>query len=149
MGKVGAVCGRPHKRIKERKIPSAADITSRKAAKILKEAVRVTEQQDISRATGYILDEIALGEHSAVEIAAAFMQMKLGAEIEDIKSEKFSFDRRAGSRGHRRDNGNNGRSGKYESFSRKTGQRSDRGRQRGSDRNSHYASLRVKTEKQG
>ncbi len=138
-----------HTRIKERKIPSAADITSRKAAKILKEAVRVTEQQDISRATGYILDEIALGEHSAVEIAAAFMQMKLGAEIEDIKSEKFSFDRRAGSRGHRRDSGNNGRSGKYESFSRKTGQRSDRGRQRGSDRNSHYASLRVKTKKQG
>ncbi len=138
-----------HTRIKERKIPSAADITSRKAAKILKEAVRVTEQQDISRATGYILDEIALGEHSAVEIAAAFMQMKLGAEIEDIKSEKFSFDRRSGSRGHRRDSGNNGRSGKYESFSRKTGQRSDRGRQRGSDRNSHYASLRVKTKKQG
>ena len=53
-----------HTRIKERKIPSAADITSRKAAKILKEAVRVAEQQDISRATGYILDEIALGEHS-------------------------------------------------------------------------------------
>mgnify|MGYP006922411638 CR=1 FL=1 len=35
------------------------------------------------------MEEIALGEHSAVEIAAAFMQMKLGDEIEDIRQEKF------------------------------------------------------------
>ena len=137
-----------HTRIKERKIPSAADITSRKAAKILKEAVRVAEQQDISRATGYILDEIALGEHSAVEIAAAFMQMKLGAEIEDIKSEKFTFDKRAGSRGRGRENRNSGRGGKRENYDRRSGQRSDRGRQRGGDKNSYYASLRVKTKKQ-
>lgn len=137
-----------HTRIKERKIPSAADITSRKAAKILKEAVRVAEQQDISRATGYILDEIALGEHSAVEIAAAFMQMKLGDEIEDIKSEKFTFDKRAGSRGRGRESRNSGRSGKRENYDRRSGQRNDRGRQRGGDKNSYYASLRVKTKKQ-
>ena len=89
-------------KIRERKIPSAADITARKAAKILKEAVRVAEQKDISRATEYILEEISLGEHSAVEIAAAFMQMKLGDEIEDIRSEKFLFDRKSGSRGRNR-----------------------------------------------
>lgn len=80
-----------HTTIKERKIPGAADITARKAEKILKEAVRTIEQKDISRATDYILEEISLGEHSAVEIAAAFMQMQLGEELEDIKPEKFSL----------------------------------------------------------
>ena len=34
----------------------------RKAAKILKEADSVIEQQDISRAMEYILDEVALGQ---------------------------------------------------------------------------------------
>ena len=136
-----------HTRIKERKIPSAADITSRKVSKILKEAVRVAEQQDISRATGYIMEEIALGEHSAVEIAAAFMQMKLGDEIEDIKSEKFSFDRKAGNRSRSRGNKKDSRSGSRDDYSRKPGQKNDRGRQRSESRNSHYAALRIKTKK--
>ena len=134
-----------HTRIKERKIPSAADITSRKAAKILKSAVRVAEQQDLGRATEYILEEIALGEHSAVEIAAAFMQMKLGNEIEDIKSEKFSFDRKANSRGRSRGKRNESRS--RDGYNKKNGQKNDRGRGRGDNRNSHYAALRIKTKK--
>lgn len=130
-----------HTRIRERKIPNAADITDRKASKILKEAIRVAEQRDISRATAYILDEISLGEHSAVEIAAAFMQMKLGDEIEDIKSEKFSFDRK----GNNRDRGkrNEGRGERRENHRRKPGTGSERGRH-GDGRNSYYASLRVK-----
>lgn len=136
-----------HTRIKERKIPSAADITSRKASKILKEAVRVAEQQDISRAEEYILEEIALGEHSAVEIAAAFMQMKLGDEIEDIKPEKFSFDRKASSRSRSRESRNNGRGGSRDGHNRKNGPYNDKGRQRNDSRNSHYAALRVKTKK--
>lgn len=99
-----------HTKIKERKIPNAADIMQRKAAKILKEAGSVIEQQDISRAMEYILDEVALGQYSAAQIAAAFMQMKLGDEIEDIREEKFFFDRKEGRRGAGRQNGRNGRS---------------------------------------
>lgn len=149
-----------HTKIRERKIPGAADITARKAAKILKEAVRVAEQKDISRATEYILEEIALGEHSAVEIAAAFMQMKLGDEIEDIRPEKFFFEKRTGCRGR----GNGGRGRKDERRSRngdrggygrnndrdgkRNGQKNDRGKFRGDGKNSYYASLRVKTKKQ-
>ena len=83
-----------HTKIRERKVPNAADITARKAEKILKEAMAVIENEDISRATEYILDAVALGEYSATQIAAAFMKMKLGDEIEDIRTEKFFFERK-------------------------------------------------------
>ncbi|MCI6714888.1 MAG: DEAD/DEAH box helicase [Lachnospiraceae bacterium] len=92
-----------HTKIRERKIPGAADITARKAEKILKEATQVIENEDISRSMEYILDAVALGQYSATQIAAAFMKMKLGDEIEDIKTEKFFFERKGerGSRGNR------------------------------------------------
>ncbi len=159
-----------HTKIKERKIPGAADIMQRKAAKILKEAADVIEQQDISRAMEYILDEIALGQHSAVQIAAAFMQMKLGEEIEDIREEKFFFEKKERRRGPagRGDSGRrSGRAGRDDSGRRngRGGGRSDQGSRdsarggsgrqggRGSERdgrnNSRYAALRIKTKKQG
>lgn len=83
-----------HTKIKERKVPNAADIMARKAEKILKEATAVIENEDIGRATEYILDAVALGQYSATQIAAAFMKMKLGDEIEDIRAEKFFFERK-------------------------------------------------------
>lgn len=138
-----------HTRIKERKVPGAADITDRKASKILKEAVRVAQERDLSRSMRYILDEIALGEHSAVEIAAAFMQMKLGDEIEDIKPEKFFFDRKSGNRYRGRETRHNGRNGSRDKYDRRSGGKNDRGEQRGEGRNSHYAALRIKTKKRG
>lgn len=104
-----------HTKIKERKVPSAADITARKAEKILKEAMTVIENEDISRASEYILDAVALGQYSATQIAAAFMKMKLGDEIEDIRAEKFFFEKKPfqGGRGGKggRSDGRNGRSG--------------------------------------
>ena len=165
-----------HTRIQERKIPEAADIMDRKAARILKEALRSAEQKDISRATEYILEEIAQGEHSAVEIAAAFMQMKLGDEIEDIRQEKFFFEKRAGGRNRGnggsgrgdsvsrgRGEGRSGRLGGYgrsegrgekhggrsgrEYEDRRSGQKGDRRKSRDESRNSYYASLRVRTKK--
>lgn len=121
-----------HTTIKERKVPNAADITARKASKILKEAVKVIEQQDISRATDYIIDEIAQGQYSATQIAAAFMQMKLGDEIEDIKSEKFFFDKKEGKRGKKDRQSYTGKKKPYTE-----------------NRNSRYAAMRIKTKKQG
>ena len=105
-----------HTKIKERKVPSAADITARKAEKILKEATAVIENEDISKATEYILDAVALGQYSATQIAAAFMKMKLGDEIEDIRAEKFFFEKKPfqGGRGGKggRSDGRNGRTGR-------------------------------------
>lgn len=102
-----------HTKIKERKVPGAADITARKAERILKEAYAVIENEDISRAGEYILDAVALGQYSATQIAAAFMKMKLGDEIEDIKAEKFFFEKRDRKRGDGRNAGRqNGRGGR-------------------------------------
>lgn len=127
-----------HTKIKERKIPSAADIMQRKAAKILKEAAGVIEQQDISRATEYILDEIALGQYSATQIAAAFMQMKLGEEIEDIKEEKFFFEKREKRRGSSgRTGGRDGRNSTGGSGRRNTREERN-GARGGSDRQTGY-----------
>ncbi len=100
-----------HTKIKERKVPSAADITARKAEKILKEATAVIENEDISRAAEYILDAVALGQYSATQIAAAFMKMKLGDEIEDIRAEKFFFEKKPFQGKGGRSDGRNGRSG--------------------------------------
>ncbi len=116
-----------HTKIKERKVPSAADITARKAEKILKEAVAVIENEDISRAAEYILDAVALGQYSATQIAAAFMKMKLGDEIEDIRTEKFLFEKRSvrGSRGADKNKGGD----RYRSgYGKKSGGRSNKGR---------------------
>ncbi len=101
-----------HTKIKERKIPSAADITARKAEKILKEATDVIENEDISRSTEYILDAVALGQYSATQIAAAFMKMKLGDEIEDIRTEKFFFERKGDRAGRDSQRGRDSRGGR-------------------------------------
>lgn len=115
-----------HTKIKERKVPSAADIMARKAEKIIKEAVAVIENEDISRSTEYILDAVALGQYSATQLAAAFMKMKLGDEIEDIRTEKFFFEKRP-IRGGRGGNEKNGRGGKG-GFGDKSGRGGDKNR---------------------
>lgn len=97
-----------HTKIKERKIPNAADITARKSEKILKEAYAVIENEDISKAMESILDAVALGQYSATQIAAAFMKMKMGDEPKDIRAEKFFFEKKP-FQGNR--NGKGGRSG--------------------------------------
>ena len=77
-----------HTKIRERKIPSAADITERKAEKILKEAETVIKEQNTDKALQFVEERCALGEYSALQYAAAFMKMKLGDDIEDIRQER-------------------------------------------------------------
>ena len=167
-----------HTKIRERKIPNAADIMERKAKKILQEAEKVIETEDVSRAAEYILDEIALGQYSATQIAAAFMKMKLGDEIEDIKAEKFFFERRGADRsgrkgrdgqrsrdGQRGRDGQRSRDGQRGRDGRKSRDGQDRGKaehgrrseaagrmpkdvRRDGSWNSRYGSMRIKTKKQ-
>ncbi len=167
-----------HTKIRERKIPNAADIMERKAKKILQEAENVIETEDVSRAAEYILDEIALGQYSATQIAAAFMKMKLGDEIEDIKAEKFFFERRGADRsgrkgrdgqrsrdGQRGRDGQRSRDGQRGRDGRKSRDGQDRGKaehgrrseaagrmpkdvRRDGSWNSRYGSMRIKTKKQ-
>ncbi|MCI8359112.1 MAG: DEAD/DEAH box helicase [Lachnospiraceae bacterium] len=166
-----------HTKIRERKIPSAADITERKAEKILREAETVIKEQNTQKALQFVEERCALGEYSALQYAAAFMKMKLGDDIEDIKPERSPLewvtqgrrgkrDNGAGGRfgGGRAERGNAGRNGsgrRREDRSDRNGgrkERTEKGRadrnrdgksyDRGSaDRNSRYAVLRIKTKK--
>ncbi|MCH5249393.1 MAG: DEAD/DEAH box helicase [Lachnospiraceae bacterium] len=81
-----------HTRIKERKVPAAMDITARKADKILNESEEVIAGQDLTKAIKFLEERIALGEHDALQYAAAFMKMKLGDDIQDIKQERSRSD---------------------------------------------------------
>ncbi|MCM1089196.1 MAG: hypothetical protein NC419_13655, partial [Muribaculaceae bacterium] len=106
-----------HTKIKERKIPSAADVMAKKADKILKEAEAVIDTQDIGRAILYLEERGASGEYSMLQYAAAFMKMKLGDDIQDIKQEHF-----------RLDGGSRGRKGRSGSKDRAEGERFSRGK---------------------
>ncbi len=135
-----------HTRIKERKVPNAADITARKAEKILREAAAVIENEDISRATEYILDAVALGQYSATQLAAAFMKMKLGDELEDIRPEKFFFEKKPFQNG-RGKKGNGGRSGYGDRNSRGGKENGSRTHKTGGRGKSDYATRGEKKNK--
>ncbi len=79
-----------HTKIKEKTIPSAADITSVKAQKVLNEALDVMQNKKMDKTVAFLEEKIAEGEYSALELAAAFMKMKMGDDIKDIKIEKYS-----------------------------------------------------------
>lgn len=97
-----------HTKIRERNIPSAADITSVKAEKVLGEALDTIQSKNLDTAMDFLREKLIDSEYTALEIAAAFMKMKMGDDIKDIKVEKFnpadlvfgkSSRRRRGSRG--------------------------------------------------
>ncbi len=152
-----------HTKIRERKVPDAADITTRKAEKILKEAMTVIENEDISSSQQYILDAIAQGDYSAMQIAAAFMKMRMGDDIKDIKTEKFFFEKRGGRGGKEGRDGKDkrgrkdgyGSKGDYSRRDEKGNKKKPRDvRMDGSGydrreerRNNHYAALRIRTKK--
>lgn len=102
-----------HTKIRERKIPSAADITERKADKILREAEAVIREQNIEKALQFVEERSALGSYSALQYAAAFMKMKLGDEIEDIKPERSPLEWMT--QGRKGRNGRNGGTGRDKS----------------------------------
>lgn len=124
-----------HTRIKERKVPAASDITVKKVDKILRETEEVITGQDISKAMKFIEERAALTEYDVLQYAAAFMKMKLGDDIEDIKQER--------SRTEWLPRGRKG--GKGKSDKKKQERAYDR---RDANMNSRYAELRIKTKKQ-
>ncbi|MBD5548542.1 MAG: DEAD/DEAH box helicase [Lachnospiraceae bacterium] len=87
-----------HTTIRERKIPTPADITKVKTGKLFLEAMEVMEQKDLSGARKSIQQAVEKNGFSLLDLAAAFMQMNIGDEPEEIKEEKpyFERNRRAG-----------------------------------------------------
>ena len=79
-----------HTKIRERNIPSAADITSVKAEKVLEEAIDTIQNKNLDTAMDFLREKLVDSEYTALELAAAFMRMKMGDDIKDIKVEKFN-----------------------------------------------------------
>lgn len=112
-------------KIREKNIPSAAEITAVKADKILNEALEVAENQDLDRMIDIIEEKLESGDITSVELAAAFLKLGMGEELKDIKIEKF-VPRKSGSR--------DGRNG-----DRRSGGRNDRGSRSGSRSRSGFS----------
>ena len=108
-------------KIKEKNIPSAAEITAVKADKILNEALEIAENQDLDRMIDIIESKLESGETTSLELAAAFLKLGMGEELKDIKIEKF-VPRKAGSR-DRRNNDRRTGAGRSERGSSRTGSR--------------------------
>lgn len=83
-----------HTKIKERKLPSTKDIIKARAGKVFTEAMEVMEQKDLSLLKADIVTKTEEFGFTALDLAAAFMQMKVGEEPEEIKEEKMLLERR-------------------------------------------------------
>ncbi len=83
-----------HTKIEERKVPSAKDITKAKSQKVFAEVIDVIENGDIDSVTAFIAQKVEEGEYTAEQLAAGFMRLKMGKDVEDLNIPE----RRRGSR---------------------------------------------------
>ncbi|MBQ6408574.1 MAG: DEAD/DEAH box helicase [Butyrivibrio sp.] len=73
-----------HTKIEERRVPSAKEITRVKSQKVFAEVIDIIENDDISSALSFVNQKVEEGEYTAEQLAAGFMKLKMGAEIEDL-----------------------------------------------------------------
>ncbi|MGN0377606.1 MAG: DEAD/DEAH box helicase [Suilimivivens sp.] len=133
-----------HTSIRERKLPSVKDIIRAKSGKIFAEAMEIMEQKDLQSLKDSIEKAASENNFTVLDLAAAFMQMKMGDEPEEIREEKPFFERkreeyrngRNGSNKNRRDRNKSDKSIRSEKS------RSDRSSYRRGDnsRNNHNRS---------
>ena len=83
-----------HTTIRERKIPTPADITKVKSGKLFVEAMEIMEQKDLTDIKRTIQMEAEKNGFSVLDLAASFMQMSMGEEPEEIEEEKPYFERK-------------------------------------------------------
>ncbi len=82
-----------HTTIRERKIPSAKDIVRTKSGKLFVQAMEVMENKELEGIKESIRKAAEENDFSILDLAAAFMQMSMGDELEDIQEEKPFFER--------------------------------------------------------
>ena len=95
-----------HTKIEERKVPSAKEITRVKSQKVFAEVIDIIENGDISSALEFVNQKVEEGEYTAEQLAAGFMKLKMGADIEELV---FDFGHRRGDRDKDRGKGGYGR----------------------------------------
>jgi ATP-dependent RNA helicase DeaD len=104
-----------HTKIEERKVPSAKEITRVKSQKVFAEVIDIIENGDISSTLEFVNQKIEEGEYTAEQLAAGFMKLKMGADIEDLvlfeKSDRRRSEFKTGGE-RRRDGRDKGRDGR-------------------------------------
>ena len=98
-----------HTKIEERKVPSAKDITKAKSQKVFAEVIDVIENGDTDSVMAFINQKVEEGEYTAEQLAAGFMRLKMGKDVEDLKIPE----RRRGSRDGRGRGSRDGRGSGY------------------------------------
>ncbi len=122
-----------HTSIEERRVPSAKEITRAKSQKVFAEVIDIIESGDITSALEFVTQKVEEGEYTAEQLAAGFMKLKMGADLQDLvlfekKESKRDRYRRTGERLKRReredDRDYRGKSGKKSDY-KKHGRKSD------------------------
>lgn len=90
-------------KMKARALPTSADINHAKAVKVLHEVTDILREKDLTDMTRMIADKMEEEDCTALELAAAFLKLHMGEELEDIPVEKYEPRRRrsGGDRGGR------------------------------------------------
>lgn len=78
-----------HTKIRERNIPSAADITTVKAEKIFRETVETIQSKNLDKTREFLMGKLEEEDYTALDLAAAFMKLKMGDDLKEIKIEKY------------------------------------------------------------
>ena len=73
-----------HTKIEERRVPSAKEITRAKSQKVFAEVIDIIENSDITSALSFVTQKVEEGEYTAEQLAAGFMKLKMGTDIEDL-----------------------------------------------------------------
>ncbi|WP_024866661.1 DEAD/DEAH box helicase [Butyrivibrio sp. FCS014] len=139
-----------HTRIEERRVPGAKEITRAKSQKVFAEVIDIIENSDITSALEFVNQKVDEGEYTAEQLAAGFMKLKMGADIQDLvlfekRDSKRDQYRRSGERLRRRDGDDKAGRGRSRRDSEDKGKRT-RGGRAGEDRRNDRKSYATKGE---
>ena len=115
-----------HTTIKERRLPTVKDVMKARYGKVLAEAIEIIGQKDLEKIKDIITTAADENGFSELDVAAAFMYLKVGDEPEEIIEEKPREKKRLFGRGGRGE----GRRGDGEGRGRGEGRRGN-GERRG------------------
>ena len=134
--------------IKERKIPAAKDIVRVKSGKLFADAMEVMENKNLDGIRESIRVAAEENHFTVLDLAAAFMQMSMGEEPEDIQEEKPFLER--GRSGRNRGGRDRRRSRDKDRGGERDDRRSSEGRNRSERRSAEGRDRKVRgSEKDG
>ena len=134
--------------IKERKIPAAKDIVRVKSGKLFADAMEVMENKNLDGIRESIRVAAEENHFTVLDLAAAFMQMSMGEEPEDIQEEKPFLER--GRSGRNRGGRDRRRSRDKDRGGERYDRRSSEGRNRSERRSAEGRDRKVRgSEKDG